>query len=326
MAVAAELAERFRTDLASIWPYEGLTGYRLGLAVSGGADSLALTLLAHAALPGCVEAATVDHGLRPESAEEAALVARYCAELDIPHETLRVDVSPGNLQSRAREARYEALGEWVEHRGLEGLATGHQLDDQAETFVMRLNRGSGVSGLASIRALGIVPGARVRLVRPLLGWRREELAQIVSAQGWQAVADPSNEDTDFDRVRIRRALAGADWLDREAIGRSARHLAEADETIAWTIGREYNERVVIEGGEALYAALRTGIGGTIVRGGVIRAIFRHFGSTIDQGAAAMLVEALKRGEKINVAHVQAGVRDIGSERFWVFAAENARTN
>ena len=169
-------------------------GAALGLAVSGGGDSLALLLLAHAALPGRVKAATVDHGLRPESADEADRVARYCAELGITHTTLSVSVARGNTQEQARKARYAALGDWAEENDLCALATAHQMDDQAETFLMRLNRGSGLAGLSAIRALGSVPSAPVRLVRPLLRWRRDELAAIVERFGWSAVDDPSNHD------------------------------------------------------------------------------------------------------------------------------------
>lgn len=324
MKLAPELVDRFRADLEPLWPFVVDHRARLGLAVSGGADSLGLLLLAHALLPGRIEAATVDHGLRPESAAEAQAVARFCAELGVPHASHRVTLDRGNVQDRARIARYEALGRWCEERDLQGLATAHQLDDQVETFVMRLNRGSGISGLAGIRALGLVPEVGVRLVRPLLRWRRAELAGVVRDWGWTAVRDPSNEDSAFDRVRIRKALAGADWLNPAGIERSARLLAEADATIDWVIGREYNEFVTSGDDQAVYRALRTGSGGTLIRGGVIRAIFRKFGSEIGPGEAAHIVEQMIAGCKTNIAGVQAEVRDIDGERVWVFLRENPR--
>src|SRR3569833_2120210 len=151
-ALPHALIARFAGELAQIWPH----GERLGLAVSGGPDSLALLLLAKAAIPERVEAATVDHGLRPESAREAAMVAELCAAYGIPHRILTVKVARGNLQDKARAARYAALGNWMAERGLSALATAHNADDQAETLLMRLNRGFGEDGHAGVRALSVV--------------------------------------------------------------------------------------------------------------------------------------------------------------------------
>ena len=237
-----------------MWP--GLTGtgtgagdLRLGLAVSGGGDSLALLLLAHAARPGRIAAATVDHGLRGDSASEAAMVARLCAERHIPHAILAVSVAPGNVQSQARAARYAALADWAATENLAALATAHHADDQAETLLMRLNRGSGVAGLAGVRARGMVPGSQLALsvavpvLRPLLGFRRGELLEIVTAAGIGPVNDPSNFDDQFDRARMRKALDGADWLDVLALAASAAHLADADAAIEWAAQREWTEGV-----------------------------------------------------------------------------------
>lgn len=234
-----QLTARFTADLAALWSGTG----RLGLAVSGGPDSLALLLLARAAMPDRIAAATVDHGLRPEAAQEAEMVARVCAALNVPHRTLRVEVPAGNVQSQARAARYAALAEWMEAEGLEALATAHHADDQAETLLLRLNRGSGASGLAGVRARGLVPNTRLPLVRPLLGWRRAELAGIVSAAGIDAAQDPSNLDDRFDRVRIRKALAGAEWIDVPALAQSAANLADADAALEWAAAREWSEAV-----------------------------------------------------------------------------------
>ena len=171
---APELVDRFRRDLAAIWKRASASDARLGLAVSGGGDSLALLLLAHAALPGRIAVATVDHGLRPENGTEAAVVAALCERLGVPPETLPVRLDPGNMQDRARTARYAALVQWCGENGLGALATAHQLDDQAETLVMRLNRGSGLAGLAGVRARGALDEAGLPVLRPLLGLRRKE--------------------------------------------------------------------------------------------------------------------------------------------------------
>lgn len=215
----------------------------MALAVSGGPDSLALLLLAHAALPGRIEAATVDHGLRPAAADEARMVGHLCKRLGVPHQVLPVTLDPGNLQAEARAARYAALATWMAERGLVALATAHHADDQAETLLARLNRGSGVAGLAGVRARGRVPGTDLPLLRPLLGWRRTELAAVIEAAGIVAAQDPSNLDDRFDRVRLRKALAGADWIDVPALAHSAAHLADADTALDWAAQREWTERV-----------------------------------------------------------------------------------
>ncbi len=240
----SESVGRLLDGLARIWP-EGTdrADLRLGLAVSGGPDSCALLLLAASALPGRIAAATVDHGLRPESAAEAQFVADLCAVLHVDHAVLPVSVGPGNVQSQARTARYRALAEWAEQSGLAALATAHHADDQAETLLLRLARASGVAGLAGVRERGQVPDSELPVLRPLLDWRRDELTQIVEAAGVQAVADPSNLDDRFDRVRLRKALAGADWLDPLSLAQSAVHLADADDALEWAAQREWDESV-----------------------------------------------------------------------------------
>ena len=105
------------------------------------------------------------------------------AKRGIPCDVLNVTVASGNVQEAARTARYGALGEWAQASGLSALATAHHADDQAETVLMRLNRGSGVAGLAGIRKRGKVEGCEVPVIRPVLGFRRAELAQIVAAAG-----------------------------------------------------------------------------------------------------------------------------------------------
>ncbi|HSJ79209.1 MAG TPA: tRNA lysidine(34) synthetase TilS [Erythrobacter sp.] len=165
------LIARFAADLATIWPEDTRDG-PLGLAVSGGADSLALLLLAHAALPGRIAVASIDHGLRPEAAGEVALVERIAGERGIPFTALTVTLAAGNLQARAREARYRALADWAKKSGLGAVATAHHTDDQAETLLMRLNRGSGLGGLAGVRARSVIGDGELLLLRPLLGWRK----------------------------------------------------------------------------------------------------------------------------------------------------------
>jgi tRNA(Ile)-lysidine synthase len=243
------LVRRFAEALARLNPGGGT----VGLAVSGGPDSMAMLLLAQAAVPGRFEVATVDHGLRFEAAAECALVEQACAERGIPCSVLRVTVGEGNLQDRAREARYRALAEWARQRGLVAVATAHHADDQAETLLMRLNRGSGVAGLAGVRERTVLAGSAIPLIRPLLSFRRAELAQVIADEGLAPVQDPSNQDDRFDRVRLRKALAAGAVLDPLALSASAAHLAQAEEALAWAAGREWAERVELRDGFIRYA-------------------------------------------------------------------------
>ena len=217
--------------------------------MSGGPDSLALLLLALAARPGRIEAATVDHRLRPESAAEAAMVGSVCERLNVPHVVVDAhwEENPSsNLQARARAARYALLGDWAMLRGLDAVATAHHADDQAETLLMRLARGAGLPGLVGTRRRRTLePG--VQLVRPLLGWRRTELAEIVAKAGLTPVDDPSNRDPRHDRSRFRAVLESADWADVERMAGSAAWLAEAEEALEWITASIATARVVPEG-------------------------------------------------------------------------------
>jgi tRNA(Ile)-lysidine synthase len=202
--------------------------------------------VAAAARPALVEAATVDHGLRPESAAEAELVACICNQLSVPHATLRIAVENpprSNVQAWARTERYRMLEDWATGRGLQAIATAHHADDQAETLLMRLARGAGAGGLAGIqrrRALG--PATSLTLVRPLLGWRREELRDIVANAGLTPVDDLSNADEQFDRTHARRLLADTPWLQPERLAVSAANLGDAEEALDWAAAQEIRFR------------------------------------------------------------------------------------
>ncbi|MEO1456473.1 MAG: tRNA lysidine(34) synthetase TilS [Pseudomonadota bacterium] len=215
----------------------------LGLAVSGGGDSVALLHLAHGwaqARGRTLAVATVDHGLRPEAAAEAAAVDRSAAALGLPHETLAAQLpAAGNRSAAAREARLALLADWAGRRGLAAIALAHTLDDQAETVLMRLARGSGVDGLAAMEE---ARGMLGRLwLRPLLGERRETLRAWLRARGIGWVEDPSNADPAYERVRVRAALP---VLADLGIG------AEALADTAARLGRQ---RAVLEGAAASLA-------------------------------------------------------------------------
>jgi tRNA(Ile)-lysidine synthase len=202
----------------------------LGVAVSGGGDSIALLVLAarwaqergHA-----IFAATVDHRLRDESAAEAAGVAGLCARLGVPHQTLHTGnlrQAGGNLTAAGREARFALLGEWAQGLGLSAVLLGHTMDDQAETVLMRLARGSGAEGLSAMQA--VLRRSGMVWLRPLLGIRREALREDLRADGITWVEDPTNEDTGYDRVKARQAFAALAPLgiDAEGLARTAWHL------------------------------------------------------------------------------------------------------
>ncbi|PXA86695.1 tRNA lysidine(34) synthetase TilS [Nostoc sp. 3335mG] len=233
------LVERFqhdwmRTVVSFARPVEDGRADAVGIALSGGPDSVALLLLARAMGP--VVAMTVDHGLRAESQAEAEAAGAVARSLDVPHEIARVDVRQGGegLQGEARKARYAALHQWARREGLVAVLTAHHADDQAETLLMRLSRGAGLSGLTGIRPVRLLDEADQSgplLVRPLLGWRKAELEAIVAAAGIEPARDPSNHSDRFDRTAARALLASTPWLDPIRFSSSAGHLRDADEAL-----------------------------------------------------------------------------------------------
>jgi tRNA(Ile)-lysidine synthase len=232
----AHAVDRFRADLdaVSLRAVGGTVsgGGLIALAVSGGPDSMAMLALAVAACPGDVVAATVDHQLRAESTQESVMVAAACEGLGVPHTILIPDepITGSSTQMRAREARYRALAQWAESAGAYPLLTAHHADDQAETLLMRLNRASGISGLACVRPYHLGTGRMI--LRPLLTWRRAELRAIVETAELPFVTDPSNTDSRYDRTRVRTLLADNPDLDASALAASAGFLLEAEAVIA----------------------------------------------------------------------------------------------
>ena len=303
-----ELVDRFRADLQDVWPLEDRTpqrgGTHLGLAVSGGADSLGLLALAHAALPGRVVVASVDHRLRPESANEVAMVASICRDLGIPSHCLGVDVAPGNLQTKARQARYDAMLAAFAPSNITTIATAHHADDQAETLLMRLNRGAGLQGLAGVRPRSWYSATQSALegmlVRPLLGWRRDELAQIVCDAGLHPARDPSNTDEHYDRVSIRRAIAEAEWLAPLAMARSARHLAEAEKAVEEAVDNVHNRCVFKHDDGSVYYHWGHS---RLVEIEVVRLILQDFGATPERSAIARLADQLIAGQPASLGGV-----------------------
>lgn len=328
--------ERFRRDFEAVLGRGVEADERIGLAVSGGPDSMAMLVLAAAAFPAQVIAATVDHGLRAESADEAVMVAHYCATAGIAHETLRVAIPPDagdNIQAWARQERYKLLRCWAVEAGAACLATAHHADDQAETFLMRAARGSGLSGLAAVRArqdidvtVDVVasesPGGRIltlhgrplRLVRPLLNWRHHALVAIVEAVAAPFVNDPSNSDDRFDRTRFRRWLAEAPWIDPVQIGRSAGYLAEIDADLLAISHWLWTERALPAGNYAVkfdVASLPRGVRRHLARIAIEHVLLVN-GLGNSSRARTMniesLLDALEAGKSATRAEVMASAK------------------
>lgn len=206
------------------------------LAVSGGPDSTALVHLAAlwrrslSADGPFLRAATVDHGLRPEAAHEAEAVAAFCARIGVGHATLRWQgPKPGTgLQEAARAARYDLLLDEARAQRASALALAHTLDDQAETVLFRLARGSGLSGLAAMRAESV--RGDVALLRPFLGVPKARLVATLKAEGVAFLEDPTNRDPRFTRPRLRAMapLLEAEGLSAARLGLLARRVARAE--------------------------------------------------------------------------------------------------
>ena len=203
---------------------------RLGIAVSGGGDS---TALLHC-LADCgkttrvaLYAVTVDHGLRDDAAPEIRSVARLCKSLEIPHDVRNWTGwnGKGNLQDAARRARYGLIADWAAENAIADVALGHTLDDQAETVLMRLARGSGVDGLSGMARSRSAHG--IRWLRPLLGIRRADLREYLQENGVTWSEDPSNEDVKFERIKTRAALKTL-----ESLGITAARLADTASRMA----------------------------------------------------------------------------------------------
>ena len=208
----------------------------MAIAVSGGADSLALALLSDAWARhrgGRITALTVDHRLRPESAVEAQQVGAWLAARGIAHETLVWEgpYPSSDIQAAARAARYRLLEGWCAEHGILHLLTAHHREDRAETFWQRLARGSGLDGLAGIAAVAERPDCRV--LRPLLDVPPERLRARLRLEGQPWIEDPSNRNANFARVRVReaRTALAAEGLSAERVEETLRHLGRARQAL-----------------------------------------------------------------------------------------------
>lgn len=246
---AADQAVRDDEANALLGGLEGLRG--LVLAVSGGSDSTALLVIAARWAKGLKKrrnrapklvAITIDHGLRPQSAREAAAVKRLARRLGIAHRTLRWrGVKPkAGLQEAARYARYRLLAQAATSVGYEHILTAHTLDDQAETVLFRLARGSGLTGLAGMAYAAPIPvggAATIFLVRPLLGVSKARLLATLKSAGVAHSEDPTNRDPRYARTRLRSLLGelAREGLDAKRLTRLAARMRRAEATIEFAV-------------------------------------------------------------------------------------------
>jgi tRNA(Ile)-lysidine synthase len=232
--------------------FSGLEGLRgLVLAVSGGSDSTALLVIAVRWAKGLKKrrkrapqliAVTIDHGLRPDSTREAAAVKRLARRLGVPHRTLRWrGTKPtAGLQEAARAARYRLLAQAATRAGYEHILTAHTLDDQAETVLFRLARGSGLAGLAGMAHASPLPlGDRssIFLVRPLLRVSKARLLATLHAAGVDHSEDPANRDPRFARTRLRALMPHLvrEGLDARGLARLSIRVRRAEATIEFAV-------------------------------------------------------------------------------------------
>lgn len=244
-----QLIERFKMGLdaalaESTPPVNTDKEPAFALAVSGGADSMALTHLAVSYLgPERLTALSVDHGLRSAAQEECEQVAQWMNALGVSHVVLNWDGEKphAGLQNAAREARYRLLENWCVANNVPYLLLGHHLRDQAETLILRLARGSGLWGLAAMprcRAPLFEPNGPQTL-RPMLDISHQDLRDFLTARQQCWVEDPSNDDMSYDRVKVRAFLAAppVDGLNPERLAQTAQRLSSAKSALAFYVDR-----------------------------------------------------------------------------------------
>ncbi len=224
-------------DFRECFEAAGLSG-KLLVAVSGGPDSIALMHGLAAWQKNrsnvSIAIATVDHGLRAQAAQEASDVAATAARLGLPHKILHWSGPhpQRGIQEAARSARYALLTEWAASIDARTLVTAHTLDDQAETVLIRMSHGSGLSGLAGMNLRTSRNG--IDHVRPFLAVPKERLVATCRSRGWAFVIDPSNSDPRFARSRWRTLapLLAQEGLDAANLSRLAKRCRRADEALA----------------------------------------------------------------------------------------------
>jgi tRNA(Ile)-lysidine synthase len=340
----AEEAVRDEEASALFSGFENLRG--LLLAVSGGSDSTALLLIAarwasglrkRSKGPPKLIAVTVDHGLRAESAREAATVKRLARRLGVPHRTQRWrgPKPKTGLQEAARNARYRLLAQAAAGAGYEHILTAHTLDDQAETVLFRLARGSGLTGLAGMaHALPIPAGGEgpIFLVRPLLGISKGRLVATLKAAGIDHSEDPTNRDPRFARTRLRALMPdlAREGLDAKSFARLAARMRRAEATIEFAVAaaraalapKPWTERGPLAFETARFFALPAEVALRLLG----RAI-AHVGNEgpVELGKLEMLYDVLRRSRSPARRTLAGALISLGADRLSVARAPSRKS-
>lgn len=226
----------------------------IAVGVSGGGDSMALLLALHqynteSELNLNIIALTVDHRLRDDAAVEANQVAKWCANLGVPHQILewQFETKPESaIQEKARDARYELMGEYCQSYDIKKLFLAHNLEDNAETFLMRLKRGAGLRGLSAIAKVSqrkMQDGFSFAVIRPLLATKRAELRSYLEHFDQKWFDDVSNANAAFERVRVRQFLTDRAWFENEKLANSARRLSQANDAVEYYVNQYWKNNI-----------------------------------------------------------------------------------
>jgi len=254
MSVGSDLQQVTRHFLAFLQSQPAIAG-PVALAVSGGGDSIAMMHLVARALPAArLHVVTVDHGLRPEAADEIAVVQAQAYKLGLQHSVLHWSWDgKGNLQAAARAGRWAAIADWTVGHQINTVLLGHTEDDQVETLLMRLARGSGVDGLTAMPQANYRDGLRV--LRPLLHLSRAALRDWLSAQKIAWCDDPSNDDPRFDRVRARQMFGKLETLGltRKRLLQTIDHMQAAHRSLQIAAQGFARSHVRQDAGDLIYA-------------------------------------------------------------------------
>lgn len=272
-------------------------GSHLLVAVSGGPDSMAmLDVLDRLSveLGLRLSVASIDHGLRPEAANEVRFVGEAAEARCLPFRSIALQLERGTSHARAREARYEALRALASELAADAIAVGHTLDDQAETVLARLLRGSGVRGLR-----GIKRRREDGVVRPLLDARRVEVRAHLERHQVGSIEDPSNSDRRFLRVRVRRDILPTLESESAAVARHLAALADEAAVVAEQLDAEVRGFGLRAGGTITSEALET-LSPAARPVAIAEFVRHHTGSEPGRRVIHAILDALARGGDVRI--------------------------